>query len=202
MTLSAWLSVVGICSLGAMSPGPSLAVVLKHTLSGGRPQGSIAALSHAAGVGLYAFLSMSGLAAAIIASERLFTTLQWLGALYLAWLGIKSFLGRARPTLSLPTLQTGAAARDGFMIVFLNPKIALFFIALFSQFVGADTALADKLLYAVTAMFIDGLWYLIVAWLFSSRRWLERLQAQALWIDRLFGAVLLLLAGKLAIAFL
>lgn len=54
------------------------------------------------------------------------------------------------------------------MLAFLNPKVAVFFIALFSQVVGPDTPLLAKLAYAATAMVIDIGWYMIVAWLFSS----------------------------------
>ena len=199
MTLAAWLTIVGICCLGAMSPGPSLAVVLKHTLSGGRQKGIITALAHGAGVGLYAFICISGLAVVIFASETLFSVLQWAGALYLAWLGIKGLLCKSNPTQNLPEVEAHTAARDGFMIVFLNPKIAIFFIALFSQVVGTDTSTVGKTVYASTAMIIDGLWYVIVAWLFSNPRWLVQLQAKAVWLDRLFGLVLIGLASKLAI---
>ncbi len=197
MTLTAWLTIVGICCLGAMSPGPSLAVVLKHTLSGGRQKGIITALAHGTGIGLYAFICISGLAVVIFASETLFSVLQWSGALYLVWLGIKGLLSKSNPNQNLPQVEARAAARDGFMIVFLNPKIAVFFIALFSQVVGTDTSTVDKIIYATTAMIIDGLWYVIVAWLFSNPRWLTQLQAKAVWLDRLFGIVLVGLASRL-----
>jgi threonine/homoserine/homoserine lactone efflux protein len=199
MTLTAWLTIVGICCLGAMSPGPSLAVVLKHTLSGGRRQGFVAAITHGLGVGLYAFICISGLAVVITTSETLFMVLQWSGAAYLAWLGIKGILSRSNPNQSLPDVEAKAAARDGFMIVFLNPKIAVFFIALFAQVVGTDTTWLGKMLYASTAMIIDGAWYVIVAWLFSNKRWLSKLQEKAVWLDRIFGVVLVGLASKLAI---
>lgn len=63
MALSVWLSLALVCMMGAMSPGPSLAVVLKHTLSGGMKNGMLAALSHGIGVGLYAAASLLGLGA-------------------------------------------------------------------------------------------------------------------------------------------
>lgn len=199
MTLAAWLTIVGICCLGAMSPGPSLAVVLKHTLAGGRKQGFVAAITHGLGVGLYAFLCISGLAVIIFASPLLFSVLQWGGALYLAWLGIKGLLSKNNPNQELPSVDASTAARDGFMIVFLNPKIAVFFISLFAQVVGADTTWLAKLVYASTAMIIDGLWYVIVAWLFSNPRWLGALQRQAVWLDRFFGLILIGLASKLVL---
>ena len=78
-----------------MSPGPSLALVLRHTLAGGRRHGCLAAISHGLGIGLYAGLCVSGLAFLITASPRLFSAFQWAGAAYLAWLGLRGLLARA-----------------------------------------------------------------------------------------------------------
>lgn len=203
MTLATWLAVVSICLLGAMSPGPSLAVVLRQTLGGGRRNGVTAALMHALGLGLYAFLSIAGLAAVIHASRWAFGLLQLGSALYLAWLGVKGLTARRQAGSDLPKAPTTtSAARDGFLVVFMNPKIAVFFIALFSQVVGMDTSLAAKLGYAATAMVIDGSWYVIVAWLLSSPRWLHRMQQHGVWLERTFGAVLLALAGRLVVGIL
>lgn len=62
MTFSIWLSLLMICMLGAMSPGPSLAVVAKHSLAGGRLHGVVTSWAHAAGVGVYALVTLLGLA--------------------------------------------------------------------------------------------------------------------------------------------
>lgn len=198
MSIAIWLTVVSICLMGAMSPGPSLAVVLKQTISGGRTTGLIAAITHGLGIGLYALLCISGIALTITTSPWLFTVLQWAGAAYLVWIGIKGLRARAGTGLSLdepPT--TGSAARDGFLVVFLNPKVAVFFIALFSQVIGSETSWLEKLAYAATAMFIDMAWYMIVAWLFSNPRWLGRLQKNVVWLERIFGVVLIALAARL-----
>jgi threonine/homoserine/homoserine lactone efflux protein len=198
MTLAIWLTVVSICLLGAMSPGPSLAVVLQQTLRGGRKTGLVAAVSHGLGIGLYALLCISGLAVMITASPALFTTLQWAGAAYLLWLGIKGLLAKPQAVEMLAEAPTsGSAARDGFLVVFLNPKVAVFFIALFSQVIGSDTSVVEKLAYAATALFIDMGWYVIVAWSFSNPRWMDRLQANVVWIERSFGVVLIALAVRL-----
>lgn len=181
-----------------MSPGPSLAVVLRHTLTGGRLHGCVAALTHGLGIGLYALACISGLAFLLTTSPRLFTAFQWAGAVYLAWLGLRGLLARPAPAGEpLAPPDSRGAARDGFMIVFLNPKIAVFFIALFSQVIGPETSLPARLGYAATAMIIDAGWYLLVAWLFSTPAWLPRLQAHAVWLERLFGAILLALAARL-----
>lgn len=66
MALSLWFSLALVCMMGAMSPGPSLAVVLKHSLNGGMKNGMLAALSHGFGVGLYAAASLLGLGALML----------------------------------------------------------------------------------------------------------------------------------------
>ncbi|TNE73976.1 MAG: LysE family translocator [Gammaproteobacteria bacterium] len=198
MTLATWLTVVTICILGAMSPGPSLALVLKQTLSGGRRNGMITAVSHGLGIGIYAFLSILGLAAVITTSPTVFPTLQWGGALYLAWIGFKGITAKPAQNNEMPEIPTTtSAARDGFLMAFFNPKAAVFFLALFSQVIGTDTSLLAKAGYAATALMIDTGWYLIVVWLFSNPKWLAALRRRAVWFERVFGAVLVALAGRL-----
>ena len=198
MTIAIWLTIVSICILGAMSPGPSLAVVLKQTVIGGRKMGLIAAIAHGLGIGLYALMCISGIAVMITASPTLFTALQWCGAAYLIWMGIKGLRARDQ-TAATPEYasSTGNAARDGFLVVFLNPKVAVFFIALFSQVIGSETTWLEKLAYAATAMLIDMGWYMIVAWSFSNPRWLGYLQKNVVLLDRAFGVILIALAVNL-----
>jgi threonine/homoserine/homoserine lactone efflux protein len=198
MTITIWLTVVSICLLGAMSPGPSLAVVLQQTLRNGRSAGLVTAVAHGAGIGLYAFLSISGIAVMITATPYLFTALQWLGAAYLIWLGIKGLRTSAAANMIPEEEKTsGSAVRSGFLVVFFNPKVAVFFIALFSQIIGNDTSWLEKLIYTSTAMFIDMAWYMIVAWSFSNPRWLGSLQKNSVWIERVFAVVLIALAMRL-----
>lgn len=198
MNWATWTTIAGICLLGAMSPGPSLAVVLKHTLAGGERNGLTAAFTHGLGIGLYALLCISGLAFLITTSPLLHASLQWGGAAYLAWLGFRGLAAKAIAPKDMPEAPplTGAA-RDGFLIVFLNPKVAVFFIALFSQIIGPETSWGEKSIYAGTALFIDMGWYMVVAWMFSHPAWLTRLQKQSVWLERLLGVVLLAFAVRL-----
>jgi len=198
MTIGIWLTVVSIFVLGAMSPGPSLAVVLKQTLSGGRKTGLVAAVMHGLGIGFYALLCISGIGIVITTSTMLFQALQWAGAAYLVWLGIKGLRAKAVDSAALadpPT--TGSAARDGFLVVFFNPKVAVFFIALFSQVIGSETSTLEKLAYATTALLIDMAWYVLVAWTFSNPLWLGKLQKNVVWLERIFGVILIALALRL-----
>lgn len=197
MSLTTWLALAAVCFLGAMSPGPSLAVVVRHTVAGSRAHGVATAVSHAAGIGLYALLTSFGLAVLITGSPVVYHVLAIAGAGYLLWLGIGALRGGGAveaPSAEQPSGRVAAAARDGFAISLLNPKIAIFFLALFSQFVHPGMGLFAHVLMAVTAMVIDGAWYALVAVALSRAAVLAALRRRGHWIDRATGVLLIALA--------
>jgi len=199
MTFTIWLSIVAICVLGAITPGPSLAVVLRHTVNNSRQHGFAAAVFHAGGVALWALLTVWGLALLVAQSPVLFNIITWGGAGYLAWLGYKALTSKGQGVMKVgdaAPVSYWQAGLDGLMISLLNPKLALFFIALFSQFVSADQSLSDQLIMMATAGGIDGLWYILVALIFSQSAVLTRLQKHGKWVDRITGGILMGLAAR------
>ncbi|MCD9542469.1 lysine transporter LysE [Photobacterium carnosum] len=197
MTISIWLSLLLICLLGAMSPGPSLAVVAKHSLSGGRWHGIVCAWAHACGVGCYAVFTLLGLAVVLHQSPLLFTSVSYAGAGYLAYLGFNALRSKGGVAAKLAQGQPSSlfeAARDGVMISLFNPKLALFFLALFSQFVAVGNEVSSKVIIVVTPLLVDGFWYTLIACVLSYPRVLSVLRTKAQLIDRLSGIVLLGLA--------
>lgn len=199
MTLTAWLSLLAICCLGAMSPGPSLAVVLKQTVGNSRSHGLAASWFHAIGVGLWAFATISGLAILVAESEIAFKAITWLGAGYLAWIGVKAIRAGKGSTFTVKSGEKASiltAGIEGATISILNPKLAIFFIALFSQFVSPDATLADQLIMTATAALVDGLWYSIVTLLLSHGPILKTLQDRSQLVNRLTGGILIGLAAR------
>ena len=207
MTFAAWLSLLAICILGAMSPGPSLAVVIRNTVSRGRGAGVITALSHGLGVGGYALATSLGLAAVIASQKTLFNAITLAGSAYLLWLGASAMRGGRTTSSDGRPMHPGhgpdagrqpagaiAAARDGFTIAFLNPKIALFFLALFSQFVSADAGVVEVTLLAGTATVVDAGWYALVAIGLTATGTTAWLRRHGVWIERITGAALVFLA--------
>ena len=197
MTFTIWVSLFSISILGAMSPGPSLAMVTKHSLAGGRRNGISTAWAHASGIAIYAFVTLIGLAVLLHQSPLIFKSVSYAGALYLAYLGfngLRSKGGVAEKLKSGKAVSIKQSIREGFLISLLNPKIGLFFIALFSQFIVVGDAFSSKAIIVVTPFLVDGLWYTFIAFIISSNAMLERLRAHAVLIDRLSGAVLIALA--------
>ena len=82
------------------------------------------------------------------------------------------------------------AIRDGFLIAVINPKILIFFTALFSQFVRVDSGIGEKLGLALVAGVVDILWYLCVATVVVSSISTRRFIGGGRWMDLLFGLIL------------
>lgn len=203
MTLELWLSLVVICILGALSPGPSLALVVRNTMLGGQKSGLATALSHGFGVGLYAAIAVTGIGLVIVQSPLLFQTVQYAGAgflLHLAFNALKS--NGSNIELDVDQEQSTKQIngwRDGFLLAFLNPKLAIFFLALFSQFVDVNASISHKLIMIFTVGGLDALWYCLVAFGLSRGPVLEKLKANSHVIDKITGVVLILLAVRVVI---
>lgn len=200
MTLTIWLSLFTVCLLGAMSPGPSLVTVTKHSLAGGTTNGLAAAWAHAFGIGVYAFISMVGLAVIFHQLPWLFQVISYAGGAYLAYLGFNALRSKGGIAAKLSAGQTVSvwqSAKEGLLISLLSPKIALFFAALFSPFVASVSTIEGKLLMVATPFAVDGLWYTVITLMLSNSHILDKLRRHAVVIDRLSGIVLIALAVKI-----
>ncbi|EED34258.1 transporter, LysE family [Luminiphilus syltensis NOR5-1B] len=182
-----WLSLFAVCLLGAMSPGASLAIVIANTMNGGRLAGIQTAVAHGLGVALYGVLTVSGFALIITQSPSLFTGIQVVGSVYLLWLGVSAL--RTSTAGGVESSRGGS----GFLIAFLNPKLAIFMLAVFSQFLSVSADTTEKALMVATVGLTDAAWYAIVAMLVSQRSIMPWLEARYSTIGRLFGAILIVL---------
>jgi len=197
MSLFAWLSLLPICLLGAMSPGPSLVVVVRHTLGGSRGKGIVCAWAHSFGIGVHALITISGMAVLAKEAPMVFKGISVAGGLFLAWLGIEALKSKGSISEKIgagESTNAFQAARDGLAISLFNPKILIFFLALFSQFVAEAENTWGHVAIVLTPLVVDGIWYTFVALMLSHPVVLPRLKANASLIDKLTGAVLILLA--------
>ena len=193
-----WLSITVACLLGAMSPGPSLAVIVNLSVSEGRLAGTMAAISHGLMIGLFAFATATGLVAILDHQPLIFKSVQLAGCLFLVWMAIKLLFARGSNldsySVAVARSSKWLAARDGFLIALVNPKTIVFFSALFSQFVDVNSQLWEKTLMAIIAAGVDMLWYTIVAVIISQSTSLTALQRRTNWVNKLFAMVLLAIA--------
>jgi len=180
--------------LGAISPGPSVMVVIRNTIVGGRSQGVACAIGHGIGFGIYAGSAVFGLIVLLENAPDAFLILQLIGVGLLIWYGYLMWnddvdLGESKKTDQNQIRKQGFI--EGFSIAFFNPKIALFLVAILAQVLEPGMGMATKLAIGLLGMSIDMGWYLIVAlvltgtgaidWLRLRGQVIYRVTAIALW---------------------
>ncbi len=186
--------------MGAMSPGPSLAVILRNTISGGRTQGVMSGIGHGLGITFYAVFAVAGLLVIINTIPHFYNFAQLAGSFFLIWLGGKMIISFFKKDYAPnKKMQSKNSAHqgflEGFMIAILNPKIAAWLLALFSQFVQPDALLAEQFVIVSTVGFIDASWYCLVAFLASSNKLIKGLQHNYSRIELGMGILLIILAA-------
>lgn len=194
MDIKSLIGMSFVCAMGAISPGPSLVVVIRNTISGGRRQGIMTGIGHGIGFSIYAFIAIMGLSSLILANENIFNLLQWIGAFILIWLAINMIFYN----VSDPSTESEGSGRrgflEGFMISFLNPKILVFLVAVFSQFINPTMTNSNRFIMAIMAGIIDTTWYVLVAAVLANTLIVDKLRKNAVIIDRLIGMILIILA--------
>lgn len=212
-----WLTVLAIGCLAVMAPGPNLAMTLRNSLSYSRQSGIYTAVGLAAGNCVHVTYCLVGIGVIISESILLFNAIKWLGAAYLVYVGIKSLQAQRRESTGFPNnsaiqnphhspfqqthyLSRFASIRIGFLTNLLNPKVTLFFLALFTQIIQPTTPLFTQAVYGLTMVALEFIWFALVAIVISQRSIKNRFLAISHWIERITGAILIALGLRLAVS--
>ena len=193
------------CVLLVLTPGPNLMYLISRTLCQGRTAGIVSLAGTTSGLLFYAVAAAFGLTAVFVAVPVLFDIVRWAGAAYLLWLAWDAVRPRGSGGLfarrDLPSVAPAVLYRTGILTSILNPKVALFYLALFPQFVdpARGSVLLQSLILAAVQIAIaavgDLLFVLAAA---SVARWLaERpawVTAQRWVLGGVFGAIAVKLA--------
>jgi len=186
-----WVQFAAICLIGAMSPGPSMALIIRNSIKYGRISGILFSLGHAIGIGIYATVSVLGLQFILINNLFLFNAIQFCGSVFLLILGIL-FLRDTAHNLSLENEQKNVNSfMQGFAISILNPKILIWFAAIFSQFIEISSTNFVKLAMVLIASSIDGLWYIILTIVVTGFGLKQFLEHNTNIIQKISGVVLI-----------
>ena len=199
LTPESWLALASVFALGAMSPGPSLAIVMRNTISGGRSQGLATGIGHGLGFGIYAFLAALGIATALSLHESVELFLKIGGTILLLWLSY-SFLKSA----SSGTKETNESDEydnseltgflQGFLIALFNPKILAWMLALYAPFIEADLGIETLIGMGILGMSIDTTWYISVATILSSGKTIDKIKSNSHIIDGAMGILMFIFA--------
>lgn len=175
--------------LGAISPGPSLLMVIRNTIVGGRRRGVMCAVGHGIGFGLYAGVAIFGLIVLLEQAPQVFLVLQLIGIALLFWYGWLMW-HHAKDEIEESIEGEARGFLEGFSIAFFNPKIALFLVAVLAQVLDAGMSLATKLVIGFIGMAIDMIWYVLVAVFLTGTPILDWLRDNGAIVNRVTALVL------------
>jgi threonine/homoserine/homoserine lactone efflux protein len=131
--------------LVAITPGPGIFYVAARTLAGGRAEGLASSFGTGVGGLVHVLAGAVGISALVMASAEAFTLLKIGGALYLIWLGLKTWReARIAEPMGVETTGARRAFREGIVVEALNPKTAAFFLAFIPQFVDPSANVAQQ----------------------------------------------------------
>jgi RhtB (resistance to homoserine/threonine) family protein len=192
-----------------VSPGADTLLVVRNVLRGGRRDGIVTTFGICSGLFVHATLSAVGVSMLLMHSATAFYLVKIAGAGYLAWLGLQSLANAVRgslhPGASDGHATPGPVARrrcflEGFLTNLLNPKVAVFYLALLPQFIGPTDPVFAKSLLLAAIHYAEG-----IVWLVGLSILLDRTRRFILksvvrrWLDGICGAVLIGLGARLAL---
>ena len=197
MTFYTWFQLSIVCLLGAMSPGPSVVLIISNTISKNRINGIITSIGHGLGVTLYALFAILGLEFLIKTYYNVFIGFQILGSIFLILIGLNFLLNKKVNNIDEEVndkIMLSNSFLQGFMIAFLNPKILVFFAALFSQFINVNANISERILLVLTPGIIDTIWYIFISISVTSFKIKNFIFDKKNILEKLMGLLLILVA--------
>lgn len=180
-----------------MSPGPNGVLIAKTVPTSGRRAGFANVAGFVAAFYLHGALSILGISIILVQSATAFMIVKYLGAAYLCWIGIKAliaaFSGGAAPETVVPARRRRTGFRafiEGFLTNALNPKVSMFYLAAFPQFISmGETRPADAFLLVFLHSAINAIWFTALILLFSKLANATASQRFQKWLKAVTGAV-------------
>jgi threonine/homoserine/homoserine lactone efflux protein len=201
--LQTFLLFLAAALLVAITPGPGIFYVAARTLAGGRSEGLASSFGTGVGGFVHVVAGTVGISALVMASAEAFTVLKIAGALYLIWLGFKTWreAGIVDP-IGVETSGVGRAFREGILVEALNPKTAAFFLAFIPQFIEPTANVARQfiILGAISVVLNTGADVVVTYWAAKARSGLARRPSLIVKMRQTSGAVMCGLGASLLLA--
>jgi RhtB (resistance to homoserine/threonine) family protein len=201
-----WLILASVNLAATLSPGPAFILTVRNALSYNRPLGMMTAMGLGLGIGVHVAFVLGGIAVVIAKSVILFNLIKYAGAAYLVFIGAKAVLAKKSDNAN-PNIQTAqkpltafGALRMGFLTNVLNPKAVVFFTAVYAQFITVDTPPQILVLFGLTSVLIEAIWFSIVTFILTNPRIKNAFLGISHWIERVCGGLLIALGIRLALS--
>ena len=194
MTFFVWSQFAIVCIAGAMSPGPSLAIVIRNNVNFNRLAGILTSIGHGIGIGVYATLAVLGLGIILQTNLTVFMIIQIIGLVLLFLFGLMFVFQKNKQDKKEEKQSQLNSFLQGFTIAIINPKILIWFTAVYSQFIAIDASFYFNSILVLTASLIDAIWYIIVSILVTGYGLKNLLIEKKLMIQKTTGIVLIIIS--------
>lgn len=164
---SIWLFIVIVFFI-AIIPGPNALLVLSTALTQRKLFAFVNVLGVSCGFFFHAFISANGISLLLSKTPMAFEGLKWAGVLYLLWLGYNHFRAALRAQEGVLSVVSTLGSKlysqffKGLLTNLLNPKIVLFYLSIFPQFVSTDAIVTDSLILGAIQASVVSMWFLVV----------------------------------------
>tara|TARA_B100001027_G_scaffold149248_1_gene104541 strand:+ start:819 stop:1457 length:639 start_codon:yes stop_codon:yes gene_type:complete len=203
MSLIIFLKIFTVCLLGAMSPGPSMVVVINNAIFKNRYHGILTSLGHGIGIGIYALFAVLGIGLVIKTNLFVFSVIKIVSIIFLIYLGFKSITNQDELDFDKKVLKDGITSFfQGLSISLLNPKIFIWFVAIYSQFMSIENDIILNTYLILTAGIVDATWYIILTLLVTSSLALRFIKSKSFLLQTFVGYVFILIGLLLLTQFL
>jgi threonine/homoserine/homoserine lactone efflux protein len=195
-----------VTALLVMSPGPNGVLIARTVPTSGRAAGIANIAGFVSAFYLHGALSILGISIILVQSAQAFLIVKLLGAAYLCWLGLKALRDALRGVAAPGQVQPAGRKRtllvafaEGFMTNALNPKVAMFYLAAFPQFISAhDGAASGALLLVSIHSALNVIWFSAMVLVVTRLRGVASSGAAQRWLKGVTGAVFLAFGARLA----
>ena len=190
MSLIIYIKIFTVCLLGAMSPGPSMVVVINNAIFKNRFHGILTSIGHGIGISMYALFAVLGIALIIKTNLLIFNGIKFVSIIFLIYLGMKSIISKNNLDFEKNNLNGGIASfSQGISISLLNPKIFIWFVAIYSQFMSIDNDMFFNAILVLTAGIVDAIWYITLTLLVTSKIALDFIKNKTVFLQKFVGSV-------------
>lgn len=205
--LTEFLTLASVHLVAMAAPGPDFTLVVSQSVRNGRAAGVWVALGIASGLSVHIIYTVLGVGALMHTTPWLLNAAKGFGAAYIAWIAWQ--LLRAQPGGTASAESTDSARPTtasfssfklfsmGFLTNATNPKVTLFFLAIFTSVVSAQTPMWAQVGYGLWMIMLNMIWFSLVATFFSTRRVRDAFLRLGHWFERSMGLLLMLFALRL-----
>ena len=189
MEFETFIKVFLVCSLGAMSPGPSWVLIINNSLFKGKISGYITSIGHGLGIATYALIANLSIGVILQSNIFIFNTVKLFSIIFLVYLGYKSLVSSTINIHEKKLTGKFQSFLEGFSLAILNPKVLIWFIAIYSQFMSPNNELIFNFILIITAGFVDMSWYCLLVFFVVTAGLLPVIQDKIHIFQRIIGLI-------------